>query len=287
VKRALIITFVVLVVAAAVLPILLHSGNTSSVSSIQAAGLQKADSDNRMAPTVVQDLPRDDQGRPGQRPPSREGRRDFGPPDQRGIPNGPVGGPQGPQCMPPDGPIGGPQGLPPGGPAGGPQGSTLRPPLPTLNSDQEKKAEEFVKGSDPAKFKDLQDLRSRDEKMYSRILAEVYMEMQFLEKVKKDNPALYQNIMEEKRLETACHAILRTIKDEKDASKLKAGKEELKKNLYKIFDLRQLAREEKIKRIEGDLQDLKKKNEMRKKNRESIVDYRLMEMIGRLHESDW
>jgi len=156
-----------------------------------------------------------------------------------------------------------------------------------LTTEEMTKTETYLKETDTSKYKDLQELKNKDEQFYQKVMAEVYRDMLFLERLKKENPSLYKNIMEERTLDSACRQIIKKLKEEKDSSRIKAYKDELKNNLSKIFDLRQISREEKIKRIESDIAKLKAKNEQRKKEKSKIVDLRLSEIIGRAEGLEW
>ncbi|MDQ7824211.1 MAG: hypothetical protein RDV48_15520 [Candidatus Eremiobacteraeota bacterium] len=201
------------------------------------------------------------------------------------------GGPGGPGGEEPCG-MQGPGG--PGGPGGhggpgGMQGPGERPPMapPTLSNEDLERAEKFVKENDEVKYKDLQQMKAKDEMIYKRIMADIFRDMLFMEKLKKDKPELYKTLIEERRQESQCHEIIKKFKEEKDGAKQKALREELRKTLGTLFELRQKAKDERVKDIEKSLAELKKKSEERKKNKDKIVNLRLEEMLGRAQDLEW
>jgi hypothetical protein len=202
------------------------------------------------------------------------------PPGQHdGPPFPPPGGPDG--QVPPQG-VNGPGFHGPGGPEG------QRPPMPvTLDKQALEKVEKFLKEYDPIKYKEVMAIKERDELLFNRIASDVFRNMQFMERMKKDNPEVFKCMVEEKALESSCHELLKSLKDVRDQAKVNRVREELRKNLSRMFDLRQVAREEKIKRIERDMAELKTKQELRKKNRDKIIELRLNMMMGGAEGLEW
>lgn len=230
------------------------SGDPEKRQRLQDIICRESDSNSQVCPAGVQPLP------PGPPP----GGPPIGPPEANGQIN-PAGGP-----------------IPPGNIPGG-----MPPCPPKLLKEDLEKADKFLKENDPVKYKDIQEIKGKDELLYEKIMSEVFRDMIFLERMKKENPDLYKNIIEEKRMESSLHSILRTLKSEKNAEKIKSLKEDVKKCLSKIFDLRQAAREDRLKKLEGDIQELRKKNESRKKNKDKIVELRYMEVMGRFQDLEW
>ncbi len=202
--------------------------------------------------------------------------------------------PPGPHDGPPFPPQGGPDGqVPPqgmNGPGfpgpGGPEGQ--RPPVfVKLEKQDLEKVEKFLKDYDPIKYREVMAIKEKDDMLYTRIASDVFRNLQFMERLKKDNPEAFKCMVEEKALESSCHELLKSLKDGRDPAKVNRVREELRKNLSRMFDLRQAAREEKIKRIERDMAELKTKQELRKKNRDKIIELRLNMMMGGAEGLEW
>jgi hypothetical protein len=221
------------------------------------------------APAAGREICEREPGEPGELPlgpPPKEGGKEICPPGEGPVPPPPNEGGKG-IC-------------PPGG-------APMPPASVKLSKEEEQKVESFVRENDPIQYKDLQEMKSKDEFMYNRIMADMFKHVQFLEKLKKDKPEIFKCIVEERKLESSCRELVKKIRGEKDHAKIQSIKNELRNNLSRMFDLRQKAKDEKLKDLERDLKALKAKNEERKKNKDKIVDYRLQEMVNRAEGLEW
>jgi len=149
------------------------------------------------------------------------------------------------------------------------------------------KAERMLKEYDPVKYREVMAIKEKDEMLYTRVISDVARDMQFLGRMKDENPELFKCMVEEKALESSCHELLKSLRGNQDQAKVGRVKEELRKKLSRMFDLRQRAREEKIRHIERDIAELKQKQEIRKKNREKIIELRLTVMMGGAEGLEW
>jgi hypothetical protein len=181
----------------------------------------------------------------------------------------------------------------PEGPGGkgfmpGPGGKGFVPMLPArLEKEDLEKVEKFLKEYDPVKYKEIMTIKEKDLMLYNRIASDIARDLLFMERIKKENPEVFKSMVEEKALESSCHELAKSLRDEKDAAKIGRIKEELRQKLSRMFDLRQFAREERIKHIEKDIATLKSTQEQRKKNRDRIIDLRLNEMVGGAEGLEW
>lgn len=195
-------------------------------------------------------------------------------------PPSPDGGWQPPyvsQGSPPDGPPppGGGRGGP-GGPGGGPGGPGPQGPV---TPEMEAQFLAFMKQNDPASVEDLSRLKSQDPQHYQRVVAEGLQRMRFLEMTKKTDRAAYDGLMQEFRLDATSRRLVREYRDG-PADKKAAVKKQLETVLSQLFDLRESNRKRQIERLEKQLAELKATTQARGKNKSSIVQRRLEDLLA-------
>lgn len=113
-------------------------------------------------------------------------------------------------------------------------GSMGPPPSP----QEMAQLEEFLRSVDPQRLQELQQIKERDPRMWQRQIAESVERMRFLERLKKMDPAGYQAFMQEVRLEARSRGLARSW-HEADAGRkaaLKARLAQRQKNRESIVD---------------------------------------------------
>lgn len=186
------------------------------------------------------------------------------PPLGQGPPMGPPGGP------PPDeGPHGGPP------PRDGHPGHSNRAVPPHV----EAKFLAFVKQVDPASMEELARLKALNPEQYQRVVAEGAQRMHFLNELQKRDPSAYQDVVKEIRLEGAVRRLVETYRNA-PSDKKPDLKDQVRQTLSQLFDARETNRRHEMERLEKDLSRMKTSMHERAKNKTTIVNRRLEEMLS-------
>lgn len=198
-------------------------------------------------------------------------------------PGPPIGqAPQGEPPGPPDGPPGegpeGPRRPPEGGRWGAEGGREGRPGRP-LTPEVEAKFLAFMKQIDPSSSEELSRLKAQNPQQYQRVLAEGAERMQMLSEMQKRDPAAYQDMVNEIRLEGSARRIGESYRNA-SADKKAALKDQLRQVLGQLFDAREANRKHQIDRLEKDLASMKATLGQRAKNKAAIVNRRLDDMLS-------
>lgn len=151
-----------------------------------------------------------------------------------------------------------------------------------LTPEQEKAALEFLLQSNPELGKKMADIRISDPLRYQHELQKTLQMMT----VKQQDPERFARIAKIKALEERSHELAINYNG-LDA----AGQEKLKgmlsTTLDELFDLREMEREDEMKRLEKRLEELRESLAARKKNKSQIVERRLQELIGKRSYLEW
>lgn len=151
-----------------------------------------------------------------------------------------------------------------------------------LTPEQEKAVQEFLQQTNPDLAKKMLDIRIGDPQRYQWEIQNA-LEMMHL---RKQDPERFARMAKIKALEERTHELAINYNG-LDA----AGQEKLKgmllTTLDELFDLREMEREDEMKRMEKRLAELRESLAARKKNKSQIVDRRLLELIGKKSYLEW
>lgn len=145
----------------------------------------------------------------------------------------------------------------------------------------------FAKEFMPELAEDLAKMKEENPERYRNVIRENYIKMQHLREMKKRNPEQFERVIQEQKMEREARNLAEKYRQSKDDKEKEAVKKELRKLLEKIFDLKELDKQEEVKRVEEQLNKLKEKVNKRKSERDKIIDDRLKQLTGEKEEWGW
>jgi hypothetical protein len=161
-----------------------------------------------------------------------------------------------------------------------------RPPL-VLSEEEQNKVIEFFTAIDPDIAEQLNRLKHNAPAVYIERMQELYRNMHFLERLKKEDPDRYKQAVELRKLEAKSHQLARQYQESESENEKETIKKELRTVLDRLFDLKELEKEEEIKRIQNDLERLQKGVAERRANKQQIVKLHLEHLTGKAHLYKW
>lgn len=150
-----------------------------------------------------------------------------------------------------------------------------------ISAEQEKS---YLKKLDDETRKNLEAIKKYDEKKYTELLFQSKFQsfgyaMPEMKKMDNDRSKSIWNLELESEL--------LALKIKKDDGNRLDNEKQLKTKLSKLFDLRELDRQEEVKLLEKELSELKEALQFRLKNKSEIVERRLKELTGESKYLDW
>ena len=164
--------------------------------------------------------------------------------------------------------------------AGPPQG---KPPafqrsMPPFGDDMEKQALEFVKQINEKYVQDLEDLKKEVPPIYQDKIRNLFREKQELERIKIQDTDHYTRRIKMIELEFESHSLAR--KARKNPDDKKKISEDIRKVLEQLFDMREAVKRDQLEMMNKEIQKIQKDLELRKKNRQAIIERYMKELLG-------
>jgi hypothetical protein len=149
------------------------------------------------------------------------------------------------------------------------------------------KIKEFLKDADPKLLEHLQTMKEDNPEEHSRIITRVWHEMKMLERLKKENPELYELTMQSRRLDIRVRMIADEYRKAEDSKQKETLKKELKSTLTQLFDTKMGMREKELKQLEEKAKKQREKIDKQKKDKDRLVEERLSTITGERDDMDW
>ncbi len=140
---------------------------------------------------------------------------------------------------------------------------------------------------DAARAHEIELLKSTEKNKYRQALEDYYIATDRMDKLKEKDPIRYEQLQKKRELEHKSHSFIeeyRATSVQKEKNKLR---DELRSVLNELFDLRELDRQQEIKKLTAKIDDLKKVMNERKKRKKDIVERRLKQLLGEERELVW
>lgn len=161
------------------------------------------------------------------------------------------------------------------------------PPLPAkVTPEQEQEALQFAQEFDPPLAEHLSELKIERPDRYKREIGRLLKEKMRLERLQRKDPERYEQVFKIHSMEAKSKALGRRYREADEAEKAKI-KTQLQSLLGELFDLRNLDREEEVSRLEKRLDELRRSLAMREKNKEQIIERRLLQLTGEKSYLEW
>ena len=163
-------------------------------------------------------------------------------------------------------------------------------PLPenfVLTPELEKEALDYLVSINPREAQDLQRFKLADQRRYTMRLKAGLDEKARLEFFQKDDPARYERELKIRDLERQSREFSESYRKSLDGAGRQATRANLSNVIAQLFDLREMNRQDEVKRMEADLQRLRETLEQRQKNRAGIIDRRIQQLTGEAGAMEW
>ena len=176
----------------------------------------------------------------------------------------------------------------PGEPPMGPDGMGPGGPRPmrgvALSAEDVSKALAWIGANEPVRLQRLNDLKKQRPEEFERAMNQVAFEIRELLAMKLNDVKRYERRVEQRNNDYRATELAEKIRGAGENQEMKAEREELKRILGKLFDLREADRELELKRLEEELSRLKDTMQKRRDAKDKIIDKRMAELLG---EEDW
>jgi hypothetical protein len=163
-------------------------------------------------------------------------------------------------------------------------------PLPenfVLTPELEKAALDYLAQSNPLEAQDLQRFKLADQRRYTMRLKAVLDEKARLEFFQKDDPARYERELKIRDLERQSRELSENYRKTPDEAARKTMRTNLSNVIAQLFDLREVNRQDEVKRMQADLKRLIETLELRQKNRVNIIERRIQQLTGEAGAMEW
>jgi DNA repair exonuclease SbcCD ATPase subunit len=162
------------------------------------------------------------------------------------------------------------------------------PPAPVkLNEKDKEQLVQFYSAIDPEVEGNLLELKTMNPSDYEYQLQRMYREYIFLRRLEKEEPARYEEALALRRISVQAEKTAQTYhKSESDADRSQL-KNELREILSKLFDLKEKERAAEVERIQERLSTLQREMTERRKNKVTIVENRLNQLLGKGYLYEW
>ncbi len=176
-----------------------------------------------------------------------------------------------------------------GGPQKGPGGpfGPLRPPRPVLTEKDIEEVMAWLKEWDPDRLQKMQSQRVENPDFFMELMGDGYQEMKKVLMLKQIEPARYEEMIKERKLDLQCRQLSEKYRTTEDAGQKTAIKNELNVIVGQLFDIRETGREKEVKELERRLTQLREIVEKRRTNKMQIVENRLRQLLGEKEFMDW
>lgn len=149
-----------------------------------------------------------------------------------------------------------------------------------LKSEMSKEEEEKLLKAVPAEVRQkLEEIKKIDKKKYTHLLRNYNFGFVGWTTQLDDSFSLKKDSSKEKELEIDVELLVLKYKNGDDNNKAKL-KTDLNAKLAELFDLKEVKKQEEVKRLEKRLQELKESLQLRKQNKGEIVNKRIQELLG-------
>ena len=149
-----------------------------------------------------------------------------------------------------------------------------------IEGEREAAAIEFLSNGVPELAEQLRELKRERPDEYQQELERGLVEQADLDTARIEEPARYQQLVAERRLDRRCFELARQIRNRDDEQGRQSLMEKLEATVGELFDLRESWRLEEIEMLERELARLREEGARRRRYRDVIVQRRIEELTG-------
>jgi hypothetical protein len=156
-----------------------------------------------------------------------------------------------------------------------------------LTPEQEDEVMTYLRENYADRLDELNELKKNRDILYKKKISQAYREMRFMKDLRERDEERYKRVADEKKLEKQVRQLVEKYLKTSDTLERNNFRRRIRELLNKIFDYRQMNRQDEIEKLERKLNELKEINEQRVANKDEIVDSRLNELLGEKPELEW
>jgi hypothetical protein len=156
-----------------------------------------------------------------------------------------------------------------------------------LTPEMEKDALEHLAKLNPRGADELRELKMVNQGAYAERLRQILREKYHLERLQKEEPARFARESQIRELERQSRELGESYRKTQDEAARKTIRNDLANVTAQLFDLREMNRQEEVKRMEAELSRLKETLVQRQKNRMSIIERRILQLTGEAGAMEW
>ena len=134
---------------------------------------------------------------------------------------------------------------------------------------------------------DLERLKKEKPMAYYEILYKTQRELEHLARLEEEDPERYELKKKQRSLDIKSHKLANQYKATSKENEKKEIKKELMNVLNELFDMREADRKEEIKRLNNRLEELKSILAKREQMKKDIIERRFKELTGQIEELVW
>lgn len=162
-------------------------------------------------------------------------------------------------------------------------------PMPDvdLTPEMEKEALEYLAKLNPRGAEELRGMKAINQRVYTDRLRQIFREKYHLERLQKEDPVRFERESKIRELERQSHELGESYRKTPDEAMRKTIRGNLANLTAQLFDLREMNRQEEVKRMEAELKRLKDTLAQRQNNRADIIERRIQQLTGEAGAIEW
>ncbi len=164
---------------------------------------------------------------------------------------------------------------------------TPQPEIFELTPEMEKEALAYLAQRDPRALDEFNKIKGINPRIYNERLRQIWKERQRLEDLQKDDPVRYERELKIRDLERQSRELSEGYRKGQDEAARRAMRANLSNVIAQLFDLREINRQDEVKRLEAELRRLKETLDQRQKNRAGIIERRIQQLTGEAGAMEW
>ncbi|MGH7597099.1 MAG: hypothetical protein ACREOI_12150 [bacterium] len=156
-----------------------------------------------------------------------------------------------------------------------------------LTPEMEKDAFEYIAKLNPRGVDELLEMKAINLREYTVRISKILRERYQLERLQKEDPTRFERESKLRELERQSHELGESYRKAQDEAARKMLRSNLASVITQLFDLREMNRQEEVKRMEAELKRLKDTLAQRQQNRMSIIERRIQQLTGEAGAMEW
>ncbi len=162
-------------------------------------------------------------------------------------------------------------------------------PMPDveLTPEMEKEALDYFAQHNPRGADELLEMKAINPRAYTVHIQNILREKHHHERLQKENPARFERESKIRELERQGQELGESYRKAQDEAARKMLRGNLASIITQLFDLREMNRQEEVKRMEAELARLKETLVQRQKNRAGIIERRIQQLAGEAGAMEW